>query len=398
MKTDSARLSEIFRAFLFAGLTSFGGPIAHLAYFRAEFVQKRKWLSEADYADLVALCQFLPGPASSQVGFALGLQRGGLLGACIAWATFTLPAALVLMLFALGASELNGLYGEGLIHGLKLVAVAVVAQAVWSMGRTLCPDIQRISIALAAIATVILLPTAIGQLGAILLGALSGFLFCRSTNINTLGQLRFPVKRFLATICLILFFVLLFGLPVLTNFFPVQTFALFGAFYRTGALVFGGGHVVLPLLEARTVATGWVNADDFLAGYGAAQAIPGPLFTFAAYLGMVMQPEPKGLLGALICLMGIFLPGMLLVLGVLPFWDNLRRNPKMQRIMAGANAAVVGILAAALYHPLWISAIFSARDFALACAAFALLTLGKAAPWKVVIFTAAVSVMAQSLG
>jgi chromate transporter len=318
---------EVFRAFLKLGLTSFGGPIAHLGYFRDELVLRRRWLSEAAYADLIALCQFLPGPASSQVGFALGYLRAGLAGALLAWAAFTLPSAALLLAFAFGAEAFGGPVGQGLIHGLKLVAVAIVAQAVWGMARTLAPDRERATIALAAVLILVFVPTALGQIAAIGAGAVAGLLWCRQVDRPAADHLPVAISRRAGMLLLALFFALLLGLALISALWPLPGLALFEVFYRAGALVFGGGHVVLPLLEARLVEPGWVSADAFLAGYGAAQAVPGPLFTFAAYLGAIVEPGPGGLLGATIALLGIFLPGMLLLLGVLPFWDRLRRMP-----------------------------------------------------------------------
>jgi chromate transporter len=380
---------EVFGAFLKLGFTSFGGPIAHLGYFRDELVVRRRWISEAGYADLVALCQFLPGPASSQTGFALGLMRGGPLGALAAWAAFTLPSALVLLLFAYGAAFFAGPVGAGLLHGLKVVAVAVIAQAVWGMARSLAPDRERAAIAFLAVAMVAFVGGIFAQVGAIALGALLGLWLCR-TAAATDGATHIPfnVSRSAGVVCLVAFFVLLLGLPLLTAATGSQALALTDAFYRAGALVFGGGHVVLPLLEAEVVQPGWVSADAFLAGYGAAQAVPGPLFTFAAYLGAVMQPAPNGIVGATIALVAVFVPGLLLLVGVLPFWDALRTKPVAQAGMRGANAAVVGILGAALYNPVWTSAILSPRDFALALGCFLLLTVGGAPPWIVVVVAA----------
>jgi len=380
---------EVFRAFLKLGLTSFGGPIAHLGYFRDELVLRRRWIDEAGYADLVALCQFLPGPASSQVGFALGLLRAGALGACAAWAAFTLPSALALVLFAFGATALQGPLGVALLHGLKVVAVAVVAQAVWGMARALCPDRERASIAVAAALIVIFVAGSIGQVAAIVMGAFAGLWLCRGAPATAIGRLTFAVSRQAGAVALALFFMLLVLLPVAAAAFPAQALALFDAFYRAGALVFGGGHVVLPLLQAEVVRPGWVSADAFLAGYGAAQAVPGPLFTFAAYLGAVMRPEPDGVVGAAICLIAVFVPGLLLVVGTLPFWDAVRTRPGAQAALRGTNAAVVGLLGAALYHPVWTSAILSPRDFALALLGFVLLTVWQAPPWLVVALTAA---------
>jgi chromate transporter len=379
---------EVFVAFLKLGLTSFGGPIAHLGYFRDELVVRRRWIDEAGYADLVALCQFLPGPASSQVGFALGLLRGGALGALAAWAAFTLPSAILLVLFAYGASLFGGPVGEGLLHGLKVVAVAVVAQAVWGMARTLAPDRLRASIAVVAAVVVIFATGSVGQIAAIVLGGLAGFWLCRDAPAASVGHLTFPVSRKVGAVALVAFFVLLIGLPLLASVAGSQALAYVDAFYRAGALVFGGGHVVLPLLEASVVQPGWVGESGFLAGYGAAQAIPGPLFTFAAYLGAVMGPAPNGIAGAVICLVAIFLPAVLLVVGTLPFWDDFRTRGVAQSAMRGTNAAVVGILGAALYDPLWTSAILSPTDFALALAGFVLLTVWKTPPWVVVGLTA----------
>ena len=379
---------EIFSAFLKLGLTSFGGPIAHLGYFRDELVIRRRWMSETAYADLVALCQFVPGPASSQVGFALGLSRGGFVGAMIAWAAFTLPSVLFLLVFAYSAFALGGPLGQGFIHGLKLVAVAVVAQAVWGMARNLCPDRERASIAVGAVLLAVFLPTTLGQIGAIISGAICGLWFCKNLPLTEAGHLSIQLSKTIAVFALLSFFILLIALPFIAAASSSQTVALFEAFYRAGALVFGGGHVVLPLLEASVVETGWINADSFLAGYGLVQAVPGPLFTFAAYLGAVVAPEPNGILGAAICLIAIFLPGMLLLAGVLPFWDGLRKTRGAHAGMAGANAAVVGILASALYDPVSTGAILAPPDFAVALAAFTLLVAWKVSPWKVVLLTA----------
>lgn len=381
------RRGEILVAFLKLGLTSFGGPVAHLGYFRDELVVRRRWISEAAYADLVALCQFLPGPASSQVGFALGLIRGGYGGALVAWAAFTLPSVLLLLIFAYGASALGGPLGQGLIHGLKLVAVAVVAQAVWGMARNLCPDRQRATIAVVAVIGAVFLPSAAGQIGAIAIGGLLGLWLCRDTRTTAVGQLCTPVSSRIGCVALSGFMLLLILSPVLATVSGEPALALFDAFYRAGALVFGGGHVVLPLLETSVVESGWVSAERFLAGYGVVQAVPGPLFTFAAYLGALASPGPAGIAGAGVALVAIFLPGMLLVVGILPFWDRLRLKPGAKNAMAGANAAVVGILASALYEPVWTSALLTPSDFAVATTAFVLLTVWKLSPWKVVVLT-----------
>ena len=380
---------EILAAFPKLGLTSFGGPIAHLGYFREEFVTRRKWIDDGGYADLVALCQFLPGPASSQVGFALGLQRGGPLGALAAWVGFTLPSAVLLVLFAMGAAAISDPLGTGVLHGLKVVAVAIVAQAVWGMARSLCPDRERAGIAVGAVLMSVFVGGATGQLGAILLGGLAGVWLCRGAGAaSSGGGLHFPVSRRGGIIALILFFVLLIGLPAAMVSMPSQALAVFDAFFRAGALVFGGGHVVLPLLEAGVVAPGWVSPDAFLAGYGAAQAVPGPLFTFAAYLGFVLDPAPNGLIAAALALAAIFLPGFLLLMGVLPFWNGLRARPSIRAPMAGANAAVVGLLGAALYDPVWTGTILRAEDFALALVCFVALTAWKCPPWIVVLIAA----------
>ncbi|OJY73208.1 MAG: chromate transporter [Rhodospirillales bacterium 70-18] len=382
-------VGEVFLAFLKLGLTAFGGPIAHLGYFREELVRRRRWIDEAGYADLVALCQFLPGPASSQVGFSLGVLRGGgLLGGLAAWAGFTLPSALLLLACALGAAALGGPVAQGVLHGLKLVAVAVVAQAVWGMARTLAPDRTRAGIALAAVGLAVSVDSTIAQVAAIALGALAGLQFCRGEPAPLSGHLHLPVSRGAGVVALLLFGLGLVLPPALAAGGGHQGMALFAAFYRAGALVFGGGHVVLPLLQASTVGPGWVTPDAFLAGYGLTQAVPGPLFTFAAYLGAAMGPEPNGVAGATVALLGVFLPGLLLVYGMLPFWDTLRRVPAAQAAMRGANAAVVGILAAALYSPVWTSAVLGPRDFALALAGFLLLTVWKLPPWAVVLLLA----------
>jgi chromate transporter len=395
-KASKDLVAEVFAAFLKLGLTSFGGPIAHLGYFRSEFVERRKWLDETSYGDLVALCQFLPGPASSQVGFTLGIQRGnGLLGGLVAWFAFTMPSALILFAFAMGATAFTGPVAEGLLHGLKLVAVAVVAQAIWGMSRTLTPDRTRAGIALAAIAIVVLFAGSFGQITAIALGACAGLWLCRGEAAQVSGHLKFPVTRRAGIVALVLFAALFLIPPLLVRATSSQALALFDAFYRSGALVFGGGHVVLPLLQAEVVTPGWVSNEAFLAGYGLAQAVPGPLFTFAAYLGAVTGPAPNGLAGAVIALAALALPGLLLVYGMLPFWDAMRTRPAAQAAMRGTNAAVVGILGAALYNPVWTSAVLTPRDFALALAGFLLLTVWKLPPWIVVVLLAVAGVLSQ---
>jgi chromate transporter len=379
------RAWAIFLVFLRLGLTSFGGPIAHLAYFRSELVLRRAWLGEHAYADLVALCQFLPGPGSSKVAFSLGVLRGnGLRGGLAASAGFTLPSALLLFAFAWGSAAFTGPIALGFVHGLKLVAVAVVAQAVWGMARTLAPDRPRAAIALAAIAVVVMFPGPLAQIAAIALGACAGLRLCQAPGPALTGHLSLPIGRRGGAVAIVLFIGLLLLPPLAATATGLQAIALFDAFYRSGAFVFGGGHVVLPLLQAEVVAPGWVSNEAFLAGYGIAQAVPGPLFTFAAYLGAISGPAPHGAAGATIALLALFLPGLLLVYGVLPFWDALRGRPAAQAGMRGANAAVVGILGAALYDPVWTGAVLAPRDFFLALAGFLLLTLWKTPPWIVV--------------
>jgi chromate transporter len=379
-------IGSIFAVFLRLGLTSFGGPIAHLGYYRTEFVERRRWLSEAAYADLVALCQLLPGPASSQVGFAVGLSRGGLLGGVAAWLGFTLPSAVAMVLFAQGAAALTGPLSAGMLHGLQVAAVAVVAQAVWSMAVSLCPDRPRATIAVVATLIVTAAPTAIGQIAAILAGAAAGAWLCREVPAAARSaRLSIPVPRSLAVAALAVFALLLIGLPIAAAVSPGPALAMATAFYRAGALVFGGGHVVLPLLHASVVEPGWVSEDAFLSGYGAAQAVPGPLFTFAAYLGAIMT----GWVGAALCLVAIFLPGLLLVVGVLPFWASLGRGALMRASLRGVNAAVVGVLLGALYDPVWTKGIGGPADFPLALVAFALLVIWNAPPWLAVLVSAA---------
>jgi chromate transporter len=393
MEADANRArgsaAEVFRTFLKLGLTSFGGPVAHIGYFRTELVERRRWLDERSYADLVALAQFLPGPASSQVGIALGQLRAGYAGALAAWVGFTLPSAVALVLFAYGVAAVGDAAGSGWLHGLKVAAVAVVAQAVLAMALTLAPDRLRATLAVAAAAVVLLVPTAWAQIAAIALGAIAGVAMLRDGTPRDPVALPVQVSRTAGAVMLLVFFALLAGLPLLAAAVPEQAIKLVDAFYRAGSLVFGGGHVVLPLLQAEVVPTGWVTNDAFLAGYGAAQAVPGPLFTFAAYLGAVMGTQPSGWLGAAICLVAVFLPSFLLMIGALPFWDALRRQPLAQAALKGVNAAVVGLLLAALYHPVWTAGIHNARDFALAVVAFLLLMIWKVPPWIVVVLSAA---------
>jgi chromate transporter len=381
---------EVLRVFLQLGLTSFGGPVAHLGYFRAEFVERRRWLDEAAYADIVALCQFLPGPASSQTGISIGILRAGLPGALCAWLGFTTPSAVAMVLFGYGVAAFGNLADSAWLHGLKIVAVAVVAHAVWGMAKSLCPDRERATIAIAAAMLALAIPSAPGQIGAIAAGGLIGWGLLRGSAPQPRDQHSLAVRlpRAWSVMALLGFFVLLVGLPLVAAAVPSHTLALVDSFYRSGALVFGGGHVVLPLLQASVVPPGWVTNDAFLAGYGAAQAVPGPLFTFAAYLGAVTGQKPNGWLGGLICLVAIFLPSFLLLVGALPFWGTLRRRTGVQSALRGVNAAVVGLLLAALYKPVWTSAIFGPADFAIGILAFLLLAFWAVPPWLVVIFGA----------
>ena len=379
---------EVLRVFLRLGLTSFGGPIAHLGYYHTEFVERRKWLDEKTYADLVALSQFLPGPASTKVGIAVGFFRAGYAGAFIAWAGFTMPSAIALVLFAYGVRTFGDALGGGWLHGLKVVAVAVVAQAVLGMMRSLAPDRERATIAVVAAAIVLAFPTAWGQIGAIILGCIAGVTVLRVNAPADHVSLPLKVGRATGAVLLSMFFAILVGLPLLIAAVPNHSLELFEAFYRAGSLVFGGGHVVLPLLQASVVPPGWVSNDAFLAGYGAAQAVPGPLFTFSAYLGAVMGPQPNGWFGATLCLVAMFLPAFFLTLGALPFWDELRRRPAAQSALRGVNAAVVGLLLAALYKPVWTTGITGPYDFALVVAGFLLLFMWKVPPWLVVVLSA----------
>jgi len=387
------KLNEVFKAFLKLGLISFGGPVAHLSYFREEFVHSRKWLDDAAFGDLIALCQFLPGPASSQVVFALGMRRAGIAGAFTASFCFTIPSAILMILFAYGVGAFGDLRHAGWLHGLKLAAVAVVAQAVWGMGRNLCPDLRRKIMALGAAAFVLFFPGSFSQIAAIAIGAMIGWWIYRdAVQVNgTPGKPGSPGIRahVTAAACLCVFFTLLIALPVLAATVRVETLSVFDSFYRAGSLVFGGGHVVLPLLRAEVVPRGWVSDDTFLAGYGAVQAVPGPLFTFSAYLGTVMHPGPWAWVRGLMCLFAIFLPAWLLVGGALPFWEELRKRNWMQAALRGGNAAVVGVLLAALYNPVIITGVRNAQDAALALVAFSLLEYRKTPPWLVVIFAAA---------
>ncbi|OGK82551.1 MAG: hypothetical protein A2X52_05280 [Candidatus Rokubacteria bacterium GWC2_70_16] len=383
----ASRVLEVLGVATRLGLTSFGGPIAHLGYFREEYVVRRRWLDEATYADLVALCQFLPGPASSQVGIAIGVSRAGLLGGVAAWLGFTLPSAIALVAFAYGIRGL-GVADAGWLHGLKVAAVAVVALAVWGMARALAPDRGRATLALLSAIGALLWPTGMAQVTIIGLAALVGLRLLPGAAAPASAPARPPVRRRLGAAALVLFFGLLAALPIARQLVPSHALAVFESFFRAGSLVFGGGHVVLPLLQAEVVPPGWVAGEQFVAGYGAAQAVPGPLFTFAAYLGAAMGPAPSGVAGAALALAAVFLPSFLLIIGALPFWDDLRGRSGFQSALRGINAAVVGLLLAALYHPVWTSAIRAPADVALALAAFGLLAFWKAPAWLVVLLTA----------
>jgi chromate transporter len=387
-RTSFRSAGEVLLVSLRLGCTSFGGPIVHLGYFRDAYVVRRKWVSEEAFADLVALCQFLPGPASSQVNMSIGMARAGIAGLVAAWIGFTLPSAAALTAFAylVGVSDV---LGSGWLHGIMVAAVAVVAQAVWSMASRFAADPRRASIAVAAAIASLLLPMALTQLVLIVVGGFVGRLLLVAPDTVRSDDLPLRVNRGVSIACLALFVVLLVGLPVLRSLVLVPGLALVESFYRVGSLVFGGGHVVLPLLHREVVLTGWITDAQFLAGYGAAQAVPGPLFTFAAYLGALMRTPPNGIIGGLMALAAIFLPSFLLLLGVLPFWASLRTRPGIQSALAGINATVVGLLAAALYSPVWTGAIASVPDFCIALGAFALLSFWKARPWMVVALGAA---------
>ncbi|MFC5431125.1 chromate efflux transporter [Paraburkholderia denitrificans] len=391
------RTLEVFLVFLRLGLTSFGGPIAHIGYFRREFVERRRWMDDEAFTDLVALCQFLPGPASSQTGFAIGLLRAGWAGGLAAWCGFTLPSMLLMIAFAIAAPNVAGPTGVALVHGLKLVAVAVVAQAVWDMGRRLCTDRRRVAIALIALTLLSLLTSVYAQLAVIAAGAVLGLALCRMQANDVVPAASYDIPAFAVTrkaaiAALTLFVALLLGLPLLHESGAAQYVRLFEAFYRSGAFVFGGGHVVLPLLQQQTVATGWVSSNDFLAGYGAAQAVPGPLFTFAAFLGWIMATPPNHWTGALLATVAIFLPGLLLVIAAVPCWQTLLARPSAAAALAGVNAAVVGLLAHALYSPVWISAVWSPVDFAIAASAFFLLVRWRLPPLIVVVLCIAAAI------
>ncbi|MBM7664819.1 chromate transporter [Solibacillus kalamii] len=373
-------LIEIFLVSTRLGLTSFGGPTAHLGYFHEEYVRRRKWMDEKSYADLVALCQFLPGPSSSQVGIGIGIMRAGIIGGITSFIGFTFPSVVALIAFALLMTGF-GVGNAGWIHGLKIVAVAIVAHAIIGMAKSLTPDLKRKAIAILALLVTILWQTAFSQVGVILIAAFIGFLLLKQENDGGVVQSRFPVSKQVGAICLLLFVGLLVALPLLKEATGSYWVAMFDSFYRSGSFVFGGGHVVLPLLENEFVPTGWMSEEAFLTGYGVTQAVPGPLFTFAAYLGTVMN----GWQGGIIATVAIFLPAFLLVIGALPFWDQLRNHPKITGAIMGMNAAVIGILIAALYSPIWTSSILEVKDFALAVVLFSMLAYWKMPPWIVVV-------------
>ncbi|RQZ50596.1 chromate efflux transporter [Burkholderia sp. Bp9099] len=387
----------VFVAFLRLGLTSFGGPVAHLGYFRDAFVTRRGWLTERAYADLVGLCQFLPGPASSQVGMAIGLSRAGYAGMFAAWLGFTLPSALLMMLFALGMHAARMPVAAGALHGLRIVSVAVIAQAVWGMARTLCPDTRRATLMAVAACLALLVPAAWLQVAVIVAAGAAGLVLLPQPERGAHDPLPLHVSHRAGALWLVLFAALLVALPFAAGALHSHTLAVADAFFRTGALVFGGGHVVLPLLQAAVVAPGWVGDSAFLAGYGVAQAVPGPLFTFSAFLGASLRDAPNGWLGGTIALVSIFAPSFLLVAGTAPFWERLRRSTRMQAALAGVNAAVVGLLLAALYHPVWSETIVSPRDFAAALVAFVALVFWRVPPWAVVIASAALGWLATAL-
>lgn len=386
-RTDFGAPLLVLLVFLRLGCTSFGGPVAHLGYFRAEFVERRRWLGDRAYADLVALCQFLPGPASSQVGMAIGSQRAGILGLVAAWLGFTLPSAVLLFGFALGVSTLGDVSQAGWVLGLKAAAVAVVGHAVLGMAKSLTPDARRATIAVGVLTVVLLVPGPLTMFGAMALAGIAGFFVCRSpsTTENVEPRFRVRLRPAVGWLSLAVFVMLLAGLPIFAVFTGNATVGLIDTFYRAGSFVFGGGHVVLPLLQAETVQTGLVEPGAFLAGYGAAQAVPGPLFTFAAFLGAVTTGGPSGLLGASIALLAIFLPSALLVMGVLPFWERLRRAPRVQRVLTGVNSGVVGLLAAALYDPVFTAGVTNAASLVVAALAFVALTSWKTPAWAVVL-------------
>jgi len=376
---------QIFLVFLKLGFTAFGGPVAHLAFFREEFVVRKKWMTESDYSEIVALCQFLPGPASSQVGLTIGLSRAGYLGSLAAWLGFTMPSAILLLLLALGYSNYGDVIPLGLLTGLKIVTVAVVAQAVWGMSKSICTDKTRTTIMLFSAVGILLFQSVYAPLLVIFLAGIIGvWLFKPSLNM-TESKLAFSISSFTGALWFLVFLLLLFGLPIVQLFVDQPLVDVVSAFFRSGSLVFGGGHVVLPLLENEMVKTGWVTKDAFLAGYGATQAVPGPLFTFSAFLGGVLNGPVSGVFGALVALVSIFLPSFLLVYSVLPFWHSLRVKPRIRAALTGINASVVGILFAALYQPVFVNGVSETNDFIGVIIAFGALMYWKLPPWSVVI-------------
>lgn len=381
-------LLEIFLVSTRLGLTSFGGPTAHLGYFHEEYVRRRKWMDEKSYADLVALCQFLPGPSSSQVGIGIGIMRAGILGGITSFIGFTFPSVVALIAFALLMTGFD-VGNAGWIHGLKIVAVAIVAHAIIGMAKSLTPDLKRKAIAILALLVTILWQTAFSQVGVILIAACIGYFLLKQKNEGAGVQAHFPVSKLVGGFCLLLFIGLLVSLPLLKEATGSYWVAMFDSFYRSGSFVFGGGHVVLPLLEKEFVPTGWMSEEAFLSGYGVTQAVPGPLFTFAAYLGTVMN----GWQGGVVATVAIFLPAFLLVIGALPFWDQLRNHPKITGAIMGVNAAVIGLLIAALYTPIWTSSILEAKDFGLAVVLFSMLAYWKMPPWIVVVTGAVVGLV-----
>ncbi|HEV2442461.1 MAG TPA: chromate efflux transporter [Steroidobacteraceae bacterium] len=389
-------VAEVFRVALGLGLTSFGGPIAHLGYFERAYVRKRQWLSADEYAGFMALSQLMPGPTSSQVNLLVGLRRAGWLGASAAWIGFTAPSALLMFAFALFAPRMQGPVLNAVVHGLKLVAVAVVAQAVWSMAQRLCPDRQRTALALAAAALLLAVGGVTMQMAALVLGAAGGALLCRGVALSS-GNPGVPITMRTGAIALAIFLTLLIALPLAGRAAPHSLFDLAGIFYRAGALVFGGGHVVLPLLRDALVPHRWLTDSSFLAGYGAAQAVPGPLFTFAAYIGAAVAPAGKAPLWSLVALVFVFLPGILIALAGLPLWAWLGHHPAARGALAGINAAVVGVLGAALYNPIWVSAIGSGRDVALALAGLLLLERWRVPPPVVVLFCTAAAALLSAV-
>jgi chromate transporter len=396
MPTTSSfkNILDIFLIFLKLGLTSFGGPTAHLGYFRNAFVVQRNWLSEKAYADLIALCQFLPGPASSQIGMSIGLSKGGFWGAVVAWIGFTMPSAVLLIAFALGIANYGDFLPPSALHGLKIVAVAVVAHAVWGMAVRLCDTKAKVTIMAIATALVLLIPNALGQIAVIVAAGLAGAWLFKADHSLAKEEIPIPISRTIGIMVLLLFVALLVALPILASYTGNHTLEIVDSFYRSGSLVFGGGHVLLPLLQAEVVNTGWVSKDAFLAGYGAAQAVPGPLFTFTAFLGTIMNDSPNGISGGLLTLVTIFVPSFLLVIGVLPFWEYLRKINTIRSALIGVNAAVVGLLLAALYQPVFTNAIFKPSDFILALSAFVALQFWKLPPWLVVVSCGAIGFIA----